>query len=329
MEKREKGRTLMRALVVRFSAIGDCVMAVPVAAAIREKYPDAHIEWAIEPWCAPVVDTKQLVSRAALFPRDEWESKRWSPATWAHQFRTYFSLRKEKFDIGVDLQGQSKTALCLRIANPAKRIAIRGHDLLSKKLNPLLNMPRGDQHSVEANLMALSHLGDFSKTPRFVMPDLIGEKKSVAPMLHGKVASIAPGTGQAKKTYPLEKWEEVGRQLSREGFTIVWIGAKKDPHPSVEGAIDLIGKLNLAESMAAIKLSAVHLAGDTGSGHIAAAYNVPVVSVFGATPAKVFRPYTDRGIVLEGHGSPATVEPSAMVSAVHRLFKEPSEAISS
>ena len=118
----------MNALIVRFSAIGDCVMAVPVASAIREKYPDAHISWAVEPRCAGVVDTERLVNETLLFPRDAWESKRWSPATWASQLRTYLGMRKRRYDIGIDLQGHAKTALCLRIAKPKKRISAWGKD---------------------------------------------------------------------------------------------------------------------------------------------------------------------------------------------------------
>ena len=328
MEERPESASSLKALIVRFSAIGDCVMAVPVANSIREKYPDAHIEWAIEPWCAPVVDTSRLVSRTAIFPRDEWQDHRWSPGTWWNQLRTYTALRKGHFDIGVDLQGQAKTALCLRIAKPRKRIAILGHDYLSKHLNPLLNIPRKSMHVVEANLKALAFLGDFSQTAKFVMPDLAREKATVKSKLpSGKIASISVGSGQPKKTYPIAMWEATAKLLIANDYNVVWLGSKKDQHPTIEGPTDLIGQLSLSESMAVVTMSDVHLAADTGSGHMAAAYDVPVVSVFGATPANVFRPYAKCGIVLDGKGSPTNISPEQLVEAVRQLSEGRGETL--
>jgi len=163
----------MNALIVRFSAIGDCVMAVPVAAAIRERYPDAHISWAVEPRCSAVLDTEKLVDDVLMFPRDDWESKRWSPGTWASQLRTYLGMRKRRFDLGIDLHGQAKTALCLRIAKPTLRIGVRPRDAITRRLNPVVPFERGDLHTVEYNLKALAELGPFSQEARFVMPALV------------------------------------------------------------------------------------------------------------------------------------------------------------
>lgn len=321
----------MRALVVRFSAIGDCVMASPVAASIRRKDSAAHIVWAVEPRCSPVIETETLVNRLAMFPRDDWEQRRWSPATWLDQLRTYLGLRKERFDLGIDLQGQSKTALCLALAKPPKRIAVRGHDALSKRLNPILDVPRGDMHSVEHGLLALTRLGDFSTEAQFVMPRLNDERKAVASMLPSgkRLATISVSAGNAKKTYPLERWEEIARHLMSKGLAVAFLGGPGDPPASVPGTVDLVGKLALAQTMAAVAMSDLHLAADTGTGHMAAAYKVPVVSVFGQTRPSVFRPYTDRGIVLDGAGSTLNVTTEQVIEAATSLLERKHEAVSS
>lgn len=321
----------MRALVVRFSAIGDCVMAVPVADSIRRRYPDAHITWAVEPRCSPVIETKRLVNSLALFARDDWEKSRWSPSTWLDQLRAYTSLRKYRFDIGIDLQGHSKTALCLRLAKPKKRISARGHDALSKRLNPITPIARGDMHTVEHNLLTLSQLGDFPTDARFVMPDLTEERAAVKKLFpSGKpVATISVSTGNRKKTYPLESWAKVGESLQKSGFCVAFLGGPGDPPSPLPGAVDLVGKLALADTMAAVSLSDIHLAGDTGSGHMAAAYGIPVVSVFGQTNPAHYRPYTERGMVLDGDGSTANVKPEEVILAADALLERKGEAIPS
>jgi ADP-heptose:LPS heptosyltransferase len=304
-------------------------MAVPVAAAIRERYPEGEIVWAVEPRCAAVIDTKRLVNELALFPRDDWERHRWSPATWCDQLRTYFSMRKQPFDIGIDLHGQGKTALCLRIANPKKRIAVKGHDVVSKRLNPILDVSRGEMHVVDHSMLALSELGDFPKEVRFVMPELKDEKQKVSALLpSGKVATISVAAGSARKTYPAERWATVARCLQERGFGVAFLGGPGDTHIEVPGTVDLIGKLPLVQSMAAVALSTIHLAADTGTGHMAAAYNVPVVSIFGPTKISWYRPYTSNGIALDGNGSPANVEPEQILEATEQLLQRQSEAIS-
>lgn len=321
----------MKALVVRFTAIGDCVMAVPVATAIRTKYPDAHITWAVEPYCAPVIDTEKLVNEVVLFPRDKWEEHRWSPKTWRDQFRTYASMRKRNFDIGIDCQGQAKTALCLRFAKPKKCIAVKGHDVLSKSLNPVLEITRGQMHSVEHSMLGLSRLGDFPSDVKFIMPALVDEKNSVRARYSNDrpLATISVSAGGPKKLYPPENWLAVTDGLIARGFQVAFLGGPKDATIPHEKALDWVGKLNLREAMAAVALSDVHLAADTGTGHMAAAYNTPVVSVFGRTKPYWYRPYTTNGIVLDGKGSMLNVTPEQVIEAAETLVGRNREKISS
>ena len=70
-----------RFLLVRFSAIGDCVLSAWAATAIRHKYPEAYLCWAVESRCAAVVDRQRLVTRVCEMPRDRWKKARWSPKT--------------------------------------------------------------------------------------------------------------------------------------------------------------------------------------------------------------------------------------------------------
>jgi ADP-heptose:LPS heptosyltransferase len=305
----------VRALVVRFSAIGDCVMAVPVAVAIRRSHPDAFIAWAVESRCAPVVDNGRLTNLRHEFQRDEWKQGRWSPRVWRDQLARYTSLRRNRFDIGIDLQGHSKTALCLRLAAPTKRLAAYATDSLARSLNPLAAGQRGERHAIEWSLEVLNQIGDFGREVEFIMPELGPPPLSPTKPL----ATIAVGAGQARKSYPSKRWAEVARGLLDRGFSVAWLGGFGELAPEIEGTADLVGKLSLAESMAAIGASAVHMAADTGSGHIAAAYGVPVVSVFGPTNPAVFRPWTDQGIVLREGKDPGTIGPDQVLKAAEAL----------
>ena len=73
--------------------------------------------------------------------------------------------------------------------------------------------------------------------------------------------------------------------------------------------------------MAVIARSSLVLAADTGAGHLAAAYGVPVVSIFGPTDPEEFRPYSDAGIVLKSGDRTDDVSPEQVVMAAKELWR--------
>ncbi|MFQ3668629.1 MAG: hypothetical protein SNJ61_07045, partial [Fimbriimonadaceae bacterium] len=126
-----------RVLLVRYSAIGDAVMATHLATRIRRSWPDAKITWAIEKRCADVVAEGTLVDHRADFDRDRFREERLSLRTWRDEMAFYRMLRNERPVIGLDLQGHGKTAVCLRAAAPQVRLAIAATDAATKRVNPV------------------------------------------------------------------------------------------------------------------------------------------------------------------------------------------------
>lgn len=309
---------MTRVLVVRLSAIGDCVMSVPVATSIREAIPDAEIWWAIEPRCEAVVDTERLVNRKALFDREGWKNRKPGPRLWRDQILAYRTLREAHFDIGIDLQGHFKTALALRFARPRKRLAATAHDALAGSLNPVAQGDPLSMHTVEWNLNALAQLGEFSTKPTWIMPKLREERKKIEELISpGKpLVTISVSAGQPRKTYPLDRWERIGAELIARGCQVAFLGGPGDPPARVPDSINWVGSLSLSETMAALALSRLHLAADTGSGHIAAAYGVPTISVFGPTSPRLFRPYSPCATVLRNGEDPKSVDVESVLAAV-------------
>lgn len=298
VEERASARSAVKVLLVRFSAIGDCVMAAYAATAIRRTNPDAEIVWAAETRCCPVIDTESLVNEVSEVPRDRWkkEHKILEP------IRHFLGLRRRGFDYGFDFQGHSKTAICLRLAKPKKRWAARATDAFARRLNPvLLHDPNFAEHEVELNMRLVRMWQPGLQLPeRPMMPLLKLERKKVRSLIRteGRLVTIQTGAGADDKIVPPEHWAFVARALIAEGFTVAAIGAPGDTRVEEPGVQNLVGALSLREAMAAVAESALHLAGDTGSGHIAAAYGIPLVSVFGPTPPERYRPWSEAATIL-------------------------------
>jgi ADP-heptose:LPS heptosyltransferase len=282
-------------------------MASWAATSIRNRFPTARLVWAVESRCSPVIDDERLVTRLHEFPRDRWKSNRWSPDAWREQLLRHVELRRERFDFGLDLQGHSKTAMCLRIASPGRRLAARGTDPLARRLNPTLVEPP-EVHTVDWNHRALTHFDDFLLPDRPAMPQ-------VPRPVEAELVTLSVAAGNDAKRYPNERWCKVASVVRSEGFRVHVVGGPADP-PLGDESVDLVGRLSLRGSMAEIASSRLHIAADTGTGHIAAAYGVPSVSVFGPMHPDKYRPYGPLATVLHVSRDPKDVPVEEVISAV-------------
>ncbi|MCH7904923.1 MAG: hypothetical protein IH944_10195 [Armatimonadetes bacterium] len=311
-----------RVLIVRFSAIGDCIMSAWAVTGIRLAYPKAYIAWAVQSQFASVIDTDRMVDLCHELPRERWKSQRWSPATWREQVVAYTLLRRHKFDYGFDFHGHSKTALLLRLANPRQRVSSSATDRFVRMLNPVRDDENLPQHEVERNISLVNSLLPITEpekpylpTFRHAVPELERATES------GQVITIQTGTSAKWKIYPAELWSEVAELLAKPNRTIIALGGPTDPvieHPDVQ---NFVGKCDLSSAFAAVADSTVHVAADTGTGHAAAAFGVPTVSLFGPTDPARYAPWSPLNTVLRNGKRAKSIPPSDVAAAVENSLQ--------
>jgi hypothetical protein len=97
-------------LIVRLGSLGDIIHGIPVAAALRNTYPQAHIDWLVDPRYMELLDLVQCLDRRVpIDPRDVGRGGRR-----AGFFQTIGELRRAGYDACIDLQGLLKSALLAR-----------------------------------------------------------------------------------------------------------------------------------------------------------------------------------------------------------------------
>lgn len=307
----------MTALIVRFSAIGDCVIAAWAVTAIRQRLAEATIDWAVDDHCADVVDQGRLVDRKILFPRRRFKASRWTPRTWRDQLAWYARLRERRYDIGVDLQGHTKTALCLAFAKPKRRAAAFATDAFARKLCPPVGERPKGMHQVDWMMRTISALGDFEKPAKPIMPATDARQWK---QLGSPLVSIPVGTGHPSKTLPARKWAEIGRMMSDAGWTVAFFSGPEVQFSAPGGTHGFSGKTTLSELCSVVAASDLVIAADTGMGHMAAAYGIPVVSLFGPTDPESFRPYAQKGKVLTTPSRQMDHDPQMVIDAARDLM---------
>lgn len=288
-------------------------MAAWAVSALRREAPDAAITWLVEERCAPTIEMGRLVDRRVELPRKAGDGRK-RRGTGLAQLRIAASLAREGFDVGVDLQGHAKTALALRLARPRRRFLARARDSFAARMGTVLPILRTHEVEVAADALAratgLPGVAELDRLP--IMPD--------APAGERGLALVAVSAGQPEKALGAGAITETARGLASRGMRVELIGGPMDSAPDdLGGAEDRVGRMSLAETMARISGADLVVAGDTGAGHIAAAYGTPVVSVFGPNPSARYRPYTSLGEVIEGGERADLVGSEAILAACDRL----------
>ncbi|MBL8068489.1 MAG: glycosyltransferase family 9 protein [Armatimonadetes bacterium] len=294
-------------LVVRFSAMGDCVMAAWALTGLRNVLPQAHITWAAMDRFAPVIDRSRLVDDVVFADTAAWKRRRAAPTTWLAQFRTFAGLRKEGFDVGFDLQGQVKTALCLRLSGAKRRIATQTADGMARRLNPAFDCLSGSVHEVEAAHRLLSQWHECPIPAKPLMPP-------VHEMPNGQVV-IQTGSGHPHKKLSQGRWHQVAKELLTLGFPVTAIGGPGDDPVYTEGVTNLVGQLSLEKSLNLVANCRIHISADTGTAHAASAYGVPVVTVFGRTDPNRYRPFGPQTTVIRPGPDPDAVTAGEIIRA--------------
>jgi len=224
-------------------------------------------------------------------------------------------LRKERFDWGLDFQGHAKTAIPLRIAAPRSRLSLRATDVATALIARPTPSPPSLAHIVEREAWLAAKVTHISLPSSPILP-----RVELQPRMDSRpLVTVQMGTGWQGKEYPADLMSQAMRLLEAEGCRVVALGGPNDPHP--EAGEDLVGRTDLQQTLSWIKSSRVHLAPDTGTGHMAAALGVPVVSIFGPEDPEKCRPWGLKVTVLKQGSRTSDVSPDQAASAVMKALE--------
>lgn len=324
---RHEPRSGPRVLLVRLSAIGDCIQTMPLASATRRHWSDCHLTWAVEAPAAELVAAHQAVDSIIALPRHFSKSPRF---LW--QLRRL--LRGLHFDLTLDPQGLTKSGLVARLSGAPRRIGLARP--ASRELNPWFQtdlVASRREHRVERYLELLNPLGADSPVVDFGLdiPDSArGPLQQLlrSPRLQTGFVTINPGAGWDSKRWPIENYAEVARCLAGRNVpcVVTWGGRKEQAWAaeivrlSGEAAI-LAPPTSLLELAAILKHAQLFIGSDTGPLHLAAAVGTRCVALFGSSLAAACGPYGAGHIALQEayDDSPARKRPAADNWAMRRI----------
>ena len=281
----------MKILISRLSALGDTVCTLPVATALKKSFPDCHITWVVDGRFAGIVECCDSVDEIV-------------------KCRPSFSLSSlptftEPFDLALDMQGLSKSAVIVGRAKAARKLGYHWQreiaPLFSQRVLPdPTSLHVVDQYvDVARAAGATANFAEFGLVPkdddRAKMKELLAENGIAGPYV-----VMNAGAGWATKRWSPAHFATLIEMLAAKGIQCALIGGKASADIEAASEVvascpvpvaNLLGKTSVRELVALISLSNAHVGGDTGSTHVAAALGVPAIGLYSITKPARSCPY--------------------------------------
>lgn len=314
-----------RILIVKLSSLGDVLHTLPAAQALRRRFPDSHIAWAVEQLHAPLLANQPWLDERIVWQRNE-----------SGGFRRFVGqLRSTPWDIAIDFQGLFRSGLVTWLSGARRRIgAAQAREFAPLFYNERVSLPTLDAHAVEKSFALLHPLGCNDPTLPLARPYLTSQPplsshtgRQLFPLYpsaldqtavdrwceehrydsqHDRLVILNPDCRREANRWPAARFAEVARRLlALPGVRVAVTGGPGAKRLGDEIAASVgsdlwraDGRFSLLGSVELFSRAHLLLTGDTGPMHLAAAVDLPVVALVGATAPVRTGPYTTDAVVL-------------------------------
>lgn len=334
-----------RILIIKPSSLGDVIHALPTLAALRDRFPSAHITWLVKHQWVGVLERAEGLDR--IWPIEPG-LKGW--------LRVVRPLRAAAFDLVIDLQGLLRSGVIARLTGCPTRVGFANAREGSRFCYTCnVPVPTLDMHAVDRYLLIASAVDAPPKgVPEFRMRLTDMDCDRVAQLLKERgVLPDAPWIAMHvsarwdTKRWPPEHFAAVADALHELRLGSVALIGGPDDRAAIQAVmaemqttpLNLTGQTSPELLPALLASASVLVSNDSGPMHIAAAMGTPVVALFGPTSPLRTGPYGKAHRVFTS-GVPCspcfsrtctnsvplqcltTIDPKAVIDAVREQFAQ-------
>ena len=302
--------------------MGDVLHGMPAVAALRAALPNAVIDWAVEPrWssllCAPGASAgtaeMPLVSRVHLVPAKAWSKRPFSIETLRSVRSLRSALRRERYDIAIDLQGTIRSAVIAKFSGARRILGSASPRETPARWLYTEQVTLTTKHVVEhaAELVSRAFGSPLSPVAAPLPVDAEAEQwcDTGMPKDGRRTVFLAPTAGWGAKQWPAVRFGEVAMALAERGCRVL-VNASPFGRDHVADAVIAASQgtataiaCTLPQLIALLRRVDLVIAGDSGPLHLAAALEKPVIALFGPTDPERNGPWATASRVLRNAAS--------------------------
>ena len=284
--KKVRDEPMKKILIVKLSAIGDVIMALPMLAEIKHEYPGAEVTWIVGECAVSIIEMFPVqhvicINEKKLLTGNSFEKMQTIFSVWR-------KIAFEHFDLIILGHSDIRYRIITLLTNGLQR-GFGGSK--SRRKFPLPGRHFTDEY------VRLVHPNDCGQqvTPSALISVSLSEK--ISELLSGtcKGRRIVLTPGGAKniladdkiRRWPIENFIKLSRLLLENGFSIILTGSKSDewilPYFSEIKIVNLIGKTTLQELMTVFSAVDLVVTHDSGPMHLAGLAGSRILALFGPT----------------------------------------------
>ncbi|MDP6543955.1 MAG: glycosyltransferase family 9 protein [Phycisphaerae bacterium] len=300
-----------RVLIIKPSALGDVITAMPVLRGLKRTFPHCRVSWLVNTNCAALISHDSDLDEIVGFDRGRM-GKAWRSVSAAGLVVSFlWNLRRSHFDWVLDLQGLLRSGIFTRATGAAVRTGFASAREGAAWFYNHRFAPEA-LHTVDRNIELARHLGIDARSDDMTL-QIAPEGQEFADdflrtnnLRTGGFLVCVPPTRWETKLYPSRHWQRVISAMT-ERTTVVLMGAPGDRdlcqtamRNAGAGAINLAGQTRITQLVAMIAASGGVICGDSAAALIAPAVGVKSVVLIGPTRPERTGPYrSGRAIVAD------------------------------
>ncbi|MBR4152116.1 MAG: glycosyltransferase family 9 protein [Selenomonadaceae bacterium] len=282
-------------LIVKLSAMGDVIHALPVSYAIKETFPEAKLTWVVEPPSFDLLKMNPCVDRIILFNKKNFRTLK---GFMKEFFPFKHELQEQSYDAVLDLQGLFKSAAIAFFAKSNIKLGICNMRELSDKISKPVIGENAEGHIVERYLDTARAVGCVVNEVVFPIQIPVEQsEKARAIMEHAGIREGNPyvafvvGANWPNKRWSTDNFAALGDWFYQLAVIPILIGngdvdemrAKEIEAKMEIPPINLVNRTNIYQLAHVLRSSRLIIGGDTGPVHLGAALGVRTIMLMGPT----------------------------------------------
>ena len=319
----------MRVLVVKMSSLGDVIHTLPALSDAAGARPGIRFDWVVEEAFAEIPGWHPAVDEVIPVAIRRWRKRPLRDFRGAEWRRARNALRHHHYDAVIDAQGLLKSAFIARLVKAPRygmdKYSVRER-LAATVYHHKIPVPR-NLHAVERIRLL------FARALHYQLPAGPGDyglREALAPAEEELATGLLffHSTARAEKLWPETHWVELAGLAVQQGYR-VWlpwgserekaraqrIASHSDGGPS--RAVQVLPQLDLSGLGSRLLAVSGAVAVDTGLGHLAAALDVPTVSLYGPTQTSRIGAYGRNQVHIQSPLGPGdTANAQAMMQSI-------------
>ncbi len=317
---------LKRFLIIRWSGMGDVVMTLPALSLLKEHYPDCHITYLTDTPFTDILEASNHVDHVVGIDRRGFQRKDRILRTVVDTLKLISENRKAGFDLAFDLQGFGETALLAYFSGAKICVGKQKKDFIRKNIYKLkIDADWAIDHRSLYFNKAICQATGIPLPCELIAPSLPIPFKSLK---NKKLIGLNIGASTPNRRWSESHFINLAEILTELGYKIqFFLGPQEEWLKSQINTVCMKNRWKLAlhfnmnSLMQDLSQCSLLVSNDTGPGHLAAAFGIPVITLFSTGDPDNVKPLAPRASWFRDLGNINDINAEEVSKACLKILK--------